>query len=80
MIKLLKDSDRRIYVDITGWTVTKKKVFEDFKKEQDSESIKILNGHEPIEVPDMLDLIDIERYDLLETLLKEDCYTFKKND
>jgi len=63
MVTLLKTAYRRVWVDIKGWEISAKKLIScGYKYDEDHPDY--------ISVPEIMTIIDIERWDVLKRLIR----------
>lgn len=72
MVTLIKTAHKRAYIDINGWEISTEKLIRDGYKIDDDHP-----GY--IEVPELLSIIEVERYDVLNRLLRCGAYSFSVN-
>ena len=70
MVQLLKIAHKRVKIDISKWTIDK----ETFEKSGYKQC-----SHEYYDVPELLDLFEIECYDEAINMIEEGAFTNKKN-
>lgn len=72
MIPLLNIAFKRAHIDIKGWEISFEKLVRcGYKKDHDYP--------QNIDVPELMSIINIQRYDVLKRLLKCGAYTFQTN-